>query len=255
MGSQPRCVARPIGTITTRLMTVKIKVSIVEVATADGGTIAIRFVQRKRRPKRFIKVSHHGRPFQRWKPFATHWWSTNVGPIPTGFQIYHRDGDPLNESPDNLVIAREQRFQVQAAADRRIVRRRKARQARAVARSNAQRGEVSRAYLRQRAWYVVIESEALIWWCPYRTRKQAENGFPVAVMEYPSLISRKWRIIRGDHLALAVQAGGMFVSFRRLIPNLPANMFSDNMPFVADIEPKSSERGHYEIDGGNSCSD
>lgn len=96
--------AKPIGTVTTRNF--------------------------RGRTTRFVKTSHHGHWTQRWKMFARHWWEQNVGPVPDGHQVYHRNGDSLDDSPDNLVLAREDRLKLvlsrRPANRRRLVRQKSA---------------------------------------------------------------------------------------------------------------------------------
>lgn len=150
------------------------------------GTIHVkRRTSRKQvRHQRFIKVSHHGGYRNRWRPFARYWWEQNVGRIPDGFQVFHRDGDSLNDAPGNLILTREQRFaqifSIQSSARQTRARR----QAQAVAKSNRLRAQINASQLQAKAWYVVLPESRIIIWRPCKTAAQARR---IAVSELVTL--------------------------------------------------------------------
>ena len=57
------------------------------------------------KPYRWIKLSDRGPWHSRRMPYARHVWQQQYGPIPPGFLVIHRDGDTLNDEPENLVLA------------------------------------------------------------------------------------------------------------------------------------------------------
>lgn len=64
---------------------------------------------RRGRPRRWIKVNDDGPISRRWIPYARYVWLKNGGTIPDGHFVRHKDGDQLNDSPDNLhVVNRSQ---------------------------------------------------------------------------------------------------------------------------------------------------
>jgi len=67
------------------------------------GTVRIR-KHSKRVRARMIKIRDDGPKGRRWITWARWWWLNNRGPIPPGMRVTHRDGDSLNDDPDNLVL-------------------------------------------------------------------------------------------------------------------------------------------------------
>lgn len=204
--------ALPIGTITTR---------------KSGQQV-----------QRFVKVSHHGHWRNRWRPVARHWWEQHHGPIPEGHQVYHRDGDPLNDAPDNLVLAREDRLKL-ILSSRGNSRRQRTRQRTAVAKSNLERARVYNAVLRPRAWYIVLPVSMAILWVPCRSRPEAKELFsPEAIAELcakdeailtrrdsrtrniePFEVGHPILYCRGRTIEAGSGQDGQFEGFIRLIPD------------------------------------
>lgn len=58
----------------------------------------------KRRPRRMIKVRDEGPRAQQWVPYARYLWERDHGPVPEGCFVGHRDNDPLNDDPSNLIL-------------------------------------------------------------------------------------------------------------------------------------------------------
>ncbi len=50
------------------------------------------------RKVRFIKINGRFIPYARWD------YENHIGPIPKGYQVYHKDGDNLNDLPDNYEL-------------------------------------------------------------------------------------------------------------------------------------------------------
>lgn len=130
--------------------------------------------RKKQRAVRVIKVSHHGHSRARWRPYAQHLWITTIAPIPEGFQVYHRDGDSLNDDISNLVIAREERFRLVLQTKRsqaRQVRRR----AKGVSRANRRRARIASSQLQRDRYYVVLPVSRAIIWIPCRSEESARH--------------------------------------------------------------------------------
>lgn len=242
------------------------------------GTITTRRVGE--RHQRFVKVSHHGRSSQRWRPYAAHWWATHRGPIPDGFQVYHRDGDSLNDAPDNLVLAREDRFRL-VLSRRSVSQRRRAKQRAAVAKSNRERARVYNSFVRPLAWYVILPASMAILWVPCRSRCEAKELFtPAAIAD---LCARdeailKWRDLRprniepfqvGDPILfkrgkdLQAESGqdGQFEGFIRLIPDTrkpprkrtPKFLPPDLVTVCGDGYISEPVSNSYQLEGGDPC--
>lgn len=87
---------RPIGTITIRY---------------DKLPKRLRHRKRKegmppwsRKSRRWIKIKDTGLPQYCWVPYARWIWERENGSVPDGFFIIHKDGNQLNDNPDNLVL-------------------------------------------------------------------------------------------------------------------------------------------------------
>ena len=245
------------------------------------GTIRISTVGGHR--QRVIKISHHGSRWRRWQSFASHWWTINRGPIPDGYRVYHRNGDSLDDSPDNLVLAREDRLKL-VLSRRPANRRRLVRQKSAVAKSNRERARVYNSFLRPLAWYVVLPASMAILWVPCRSRVEAKELFsPAAIAELCAKDEAilKWRDLRprniepfqvghpvlyrrGKEIDAESGQDGQFEGFIRLIPDTrkpPRKRVPKLLPpdlvtvcgdgYLADvIEPLSDP---YQLEGGDPC--
>ena len=68
---------------------------------------------RRGRPRRWIKVKDGGPTSRRWIPYARYVWEKNGGTIPDGHFVRHKDGNQMNDSPDNLhVVNRSQNLRL-----------------------------------------------------------------------------------------------------------------------------------------------
>lgn len=204
------------------------------------GTTSV-WVETRRKQKfqyRVIKVSHHGRQRQRWRPLARHWWESNISPIPEGYQILHRDGNSLNDDPSNLVLTRSERFTLILAARPGSAERRRKRQAIGVVRSNQTRSHDGLSRTRPRMWYVVLPASRAIVWLPCDTAHEARH------LLTPDDLTAMCRanhqrmtdhncpqyqpgdrisVARGRQITAGSEIDGAFFGFIRLIPdNRPA---------------------------------
>lgn len=64
--------------------------------TRSDGEISIR-KDKRGVPYRFIRISKG-----KWIPFSRYIYQIEIGDIPTGYVVKHKDGDTLNDSADNL---------------------------------------------------------------------------------------------------------------------------------------------------------
>lgn len=194
------------------------------------GTVVVktRFIQCVPRQQRFVKVSHHGPRRRRWVPFARYWWERNVARIPDGYQVFHRDGNSLNDSPENLILSRKQPFAALFARNAEAARNRELKQRAAVRRSNRKRwieGTATRnAFLQPESWYAVLHGLGLIFWKPFATRTRAERTCtPRFLAESLSRdgiqFTGKVEILTGAELSLQCRPDGFLEAFRRYIPD------------------------------------
>jgi hypothetical protein len=211
--------ARSVGTIVVRSRIVRTRARIVYVES-EGSLIKTTILDRERTQQRFIKVSHHGNKRERWRPFARHWWETNVGEIPAGENVIHKDGNPLNDSPSNLILASNSRFAILFGRSPEASKRRSQRQATAVKKSNTQRASAKAAILDEKAWYVVVSAPGLIFWVPYPTRLNAMRRYPIDSKGIEALQGSNWSPIIGADIPANSRPDGILEHFRRYIPGL-----------------------------------
>lgn len=194
-------------------------------------TINKRYVRRER----FIKVSHHGKWWHRWRPFARHWWEKHVCPIPEGYTVYHRDGDTLHDDPANYILCRADRFKLIFATRPEARRTQQRRRSKAVAKANRRRARIARSQIKASAWYLVLPRSHAIVWEPCRTQLAARRlSVPgqltalclkdrVRIEELKASLydpSHPVKIVRGDELLRGSQHDGPFEGFVRLIPDV-----------------------------------
>lgn len=74
--------------------------------------------------RKWIKIKDDGRLQDRWIPYARYVWLQNKGPIPPGYFVAHKDGDQLNDEPDNLIfVNHRQALALQFARDPQLLQR------------------------------------------------------------------------------------------------------------------------------------
>jgi hypothetical protein len=178
--------AAPLGTLTIFSRTVGKLKQIVWLEQDDGLLLKSTIIRCVIRQQRFIKSSYHGNWRRQWRPLSRHWWETQVGPIPKGYQIFHRDGDSLNDAPENLILACSNRFAITFAINPEASRKRVHNQRSAVRRSNKRRHVELRAardaLLRADAYYVVLHGPSLILWRSFDSMTAARQASPPAVL-------------------------------------------------------------------------
>jgi hypothetical protein len=84
------------GTDPAPLGTIVIRAGRVEASGRVGARRIIR--------SRYIKIRMEGLTGLRWMAYARWWWEKNKGPIPAGLMVLHRNGDSLDDSPENLFL-------------------------------------------------------------------------------------------------------------------------------------------------------
>lgn len=200
------------------------------------GTVRIWTAARRKQNVqiRVVKVSHHGGQRQRWRPFARHWWEQNASPIPEGYQIFHKDGNSLNDDPANLVLSRADYWQHIFAACPGAAERRQKRQASAVAKSNRNRARIDVSRISVRSWYVVLPDSRAIVWLPCVTAREAaqllttadlvalcqDNRIRIADHKCRQFVpGDRVTIARGRQIVAGSEMDGAFCGFIRLIPD------------------------------------
>jgi hypothetical protein len=197
--------------------------------------IRTRTVRKQPRQERLIKVSHHGTCSQRWRPYARHWWEKHVGKIPEGYNVYHRDGDTLNDDPGNFILCRSDRFRLIFATRPDALRNQQRRRAKGVATANRRRAALRESQLNPSAWYLVLPQSHAIVWQPCRSQRAASRLIvPEQLMN--SCIQDRVRItdlngilyqpghrtciVRGSELLAGSGNDGRFEGFIRLVPDV-----------------------------------
>jgi hypothetical protein len=123
-----------------------------------------------------VKVSHHGRKWERWRPLSAIEVEKQHGPLPAQHQVYHLDGNSLNDIPDNLVVTRSDRLQLNLQRSRSALRKQREKRSSAVQRSNRMRGRINRSvHIRLGQFYPVSHATRTIICHPFRTKRQAER--------------------------------------------------------------------------------
>ncbi len=123
-----------------------------------------------------VKISHHGPKWVRWRPQSTIEAEKQHGPLPAEHQVYHLDGNPLNDSPDNLIVTRCDRLRLNLQRNRTAQRKQREKRTSAVQRSNRIRSRVGRSvHIRLGQFYPVSHATRTIIVHPFRTKHQAER--------------------------------------------------------------------------------
>jgi len=60
---------------------------------------------RKGKLRRWIKIKDTGPPQYCWIPYARWLWEQKHGPVLPGHFVVHKDGNQMNDAPDNLILA------------------------------------------------------------------------------------------------------------------------------------------------------
>lgn len=202
------------------------------------GTVRVwtHSVRTKTYQERYVKVSHHGPSNHRWLRYSQHVWQQTLGAIPPGFQIYHLDGNTLNDSLDNLVLVRSTERLKTVLQDRKSKRRRIRRQKKAVSKSNRRRGHLSSFRIRDNKFYAVVPGIRAVVWIPCRTRSEVIRRVSadlisqiVESMFEPTMASRNRllaftpgdpvEVFSGQEITQGSGDGGKFEGFVRLIPD------------------------------------
>lgn len=68
------------------------------------GSLLLRPERARQKAFYVIKVADTGCQGKDWKPYAIHIWETNFGVIPDGMFPHHKDGNSLNDSPNNFEL-------------------------------------------------------------------------------------------------------------------------------------------------------
>jgi len=153
------------------------------------GTVVIRceIANGRRRYTRYIKVNLKGPEQNRWMQYSRWWWEKNRGPIPKGMLVLRKDGQTLNDSPDNLILGTPGMKLVLAhQRDKTWSKEQHARAAAGTAKDNRLRGYKNRFWnFLQGYWYPVVDSLSVILNVPFRRRKRLIASFGGEISGYP----------------------------------------------------------------------
>jgi hypothetical protein len=154
------------------------------------GTVVIRGdrdAAGRRRLTRYIKVRADGPSQKRWTQYSRWWWEKNNGSVPKGHLVLHKDGQTLNDAPENLMIGTcAMKFVLAHQRDATWSKSQHARAAAGTAKDNRRRGRVNRFWnFLKRHWYPVVDSVSVILNVPFRRRKRVLACFGADVSRYP----------------------------------------------------------------------
>jgi hypothetical protein len=218
----------PLGTISILTRTMRRKRETTWLEQADGTLLESTVIRCAVLRQKFVKVSYHGPYRKRWRPLSRHWWETNVGPIPPGYQVFHRDGDSLNDSPDNLVLVRENRFALLFANNPAAAERRARASRRGVRRANKMRHEVMRsargALFNPAAWYVCLHELKLVVWKPFVTKSLASDRLTAETIRgwlvRDGMLLPEWvDVLQGSAIQSLSGPDGAMEGYSRFVPD------------------------------------
>lgn len=136
----------------------------------------VRLMKRWDRLIQMIKVSHHGTRWERWRPLASVQAEKQFGPLPADHQVYHLDGNPLNDAPQNLQVTRSDRLQLNLERSLKARGKQRLRRSVAVQKSNRLRDRIDRSVrVRLRQFYLVCHALKTIYFHPLRNKVEAEQ--------------------------------------------------------------------------------
>lgn len=154
------------------------------------GTVVIREDRDstgRKRLTRYIKVQASGLPQKRWIQYSRWWWEKNKGPVPKGQLVLHKDGDTLNDAPENLIVGGcGMKLVLAHRRNSTWSKNQHARAAAGISRDNRRRGREHRFWdFLQKYWYPVVDSVSVILNVPFRRRKRVLACFGADISGYP----------------------------------------------------------------------
>lgn len=119
--------------------------------------------------------------YSRW------WWEKSKGAVPKGQFVLHRDGDTMNDAPENLMVGScGMKLVLAHQRDATWSKGQHARAAAGTAKDNRRRGKYNRFWnFLQKSWYPVVDSVSVILNVPFRRRKRVLSCFGADVSGYP----------------------------------------------------------------------
>lgn len=180
----------------------------------DVGTVRIRSKNGVR--VRLIKVRNGGPIAGRWIRLARFTWEQKHGPVPPGKRVVHRDGNTLNDHPDNYTLMTSGEFirhchflDPEMAYENRFGKKRRA----AIAEVNRDRGAVDRTLRWQPSqWYVVDFAGRRILNVPFKSRRLLAALFGLSLPINGRGFDLPVDVLRG----MAIEADQSFLSFQRV---------------------------------------
>lgn len=122
---------------------------------------------------RYIKTKMDGPSGLRWTGYARWWWQQNRGPIPAGQMVLHRDGNTLNDSPENLFLGGPgDKIRLAHQLDPEMSRANREACREGTRAFNRLAGRVHRVQRPlQRHWYAAVDAVMVIIDLPHRSRR------------------------------------------------------------------------------------
>lgn len=218
----------PIGSITVFSRTLRKYTEVVWLPQDDGDAIKTTVIRCVISRQRFIKVSHHGNWRRRWVPYCRYWWEQSVSRIPPGYWLHHLDGDSENDTPNNLVLCRSNRFAILFQQRPQAKEKQRRNQRSAVRRANKRRHAEIRAaraaLFNPDALYVVFHDLDLICWKPFPVMHpeqwracfaSLQDWLARDEMELSGYVD----ILKGREIRELSGCDGPFESYRRWVPD------------------------------------
>jgi hypothetical protein len=142
---------------------------------------SVRLRKHNGRKVAFVKVTHLGTRWKRWKLLTRVTAAKHFGPLPDGMVVRQKDGNPLNVSPENLmVVPINAAMMASLSADPDLEARRRLNQARATARlvkkRNSLKARIDRSiHIRRGQYYPVSHATQTVIFVPCLTKRQAQR--------------------------------------------------------------------------------
>lgn len=136
---------------------------------------------------RYIKVADKGGPNKMWKAYARWWWEQNRGPVPKGMGVIHKNGDQMDDRPDNLMIGGPaDRIRLAHLNDPEMSKRNMKSVHEGCAAWNRKQAKLYRFQnVIKSSWYPVLEGSRIILNVPFRKRLALLRSFGADVSRIP----------------------------------------------------------------------
>ena len=129
----------------------------------------------------FVKVTHLGPPWKRWKLLTRVEAAKHFGPLPDDMVVRQKDGNPLNVAPENLAVVPINKAMTRSlSSNPALEERRRINQARSASRlaktRNFLKARIDRSiHIRRGQYYPVSHATQTIIFVPSLTKRQAKR--------------------------------------------------------------------------------